>query len=75
MANNRLMDVNQLALTQVGWPNGEKLALTFVQIDLDQSEHKSLQVNASERKAWPNGIASLAKFPTCVHLRLRLAKA
>ena len=32
LANNRLMDVTQLALTWVGWPNGEKIALTCVQI-------------------------------------------
>ena len=32
LAKNRLMDVTQLALTWVGWPNGEKLALTCVQI-------------------------------------------
>ena len=32
LANNRLMDVAQLALTWVGWPNGEKRALTCVQI-------------------------------------------
>ena len=25
--------------------------------DLDQSERKSSQVNASARKAWPNGVA------------------
>ena len=32
-ANNKLMDVTQLSLTWVGWPNGgEKLALTCVQI-------------------------------------------
>ena len=31
-ANNRLMDVTQLALTWVGWLNVEKLALTCVQI-------------------------------------------
>ena len=29
---NRLMDASQLAMTWVGWPNGEKLALTCVQI-------------------------------------------
>ena len=28
LANKRLMDVTQLALTWVGWPNSEKLALT-----------------------------------------------
>jgi len=32
LANNRLMDVTQLALTWVGWPNGEKRASTCVQI-------------------------------------------
>ena len=32
LANNRLTDVTQLALTWVVWPNGEKLALTRVQI-------------------------------------------
>ena len=32
LADNRLIDVTQLALTWVGWPNGEKLALTCVQI-------------------------------------------
>ena len=32
LANNRLMDVTKLVLTWVGWPNGEKLALTCVQI-------------------------------------------
>ena len=56
------MDVTQLALTWVGWLNGEKLALTGV-----QSERKSSQVNASARKPWPNGVASRPKF-----LRLRV---
>ena len=51
------MDVTQLALTWVGWPNGEKLALTCMQFDLDQSEHKLSQVNASARKASPNRVA------------------
>ena len=32
LANIRLMDVTQLALTSAGWPNGEKLALTCMQI-------------------------------------------
>ena len=32
LQNNRLMDVTQLALTWVGWPNGEKLDVTCVQI-------------------------------------------
>ena len=43
------MHVTQLALTWVEWPNGEKLALTCVQIqDLDQSERKASQVNATQ---------------------------
>ena len=32
LANNPLIEVTQLALSWVGWPNGEKLALTCVQI-------------------------------------------
>ena len=43
--------------------------------DLDQSEHKSSQVNASARKAWPNGAASRPRFSTCVYLRLRLVRS
>ena len=38
-------------------------------------ERKSSQVNASARKAWPNGVTSRPKFSTCVYLRLRLARA
>ena len=59
LINDRLMDVTQLALTWLGWPNGEKLACKF---DLDQSERKSSEVNASARKAWPNGVTSRPKF-------------
>ena len=55
LANNRLMDITQPALTWVGWPNGVKLACKF---DLDQSERKTSQVNASARKPWPNEVAS-----------------
>ena len=47
LANNRLIDVTQLALTWVGWPNGEKLASTCVQI---WSRQKWAQVIASQRK-------------------------
>ena len=71
------MDVTQLALTWVGWSNGEKLALTWVQIWSRRkwAQCKSSQVNASARKAWPNGVASSPKFSTCVYLRVRLARA
>ena len=75
LANNRLMDVTQLALTWVGWPNGGKLALTCDKFDLDQSERKSSQVHASAHKPWPNGVASRPKFSTYVYLRVRLARA
>ena len=46
------MDVTQLALT---WLGRQMLKNLF---DLDQSERKSSQVNASARKAWPNGVTS-----------------
>ena len=62
------MNVTQLALTWVSWPNGEKLALTSCKFDLGQSERKSSQVNTSARKPWPNGVASRPKFSTCVNL-------
>ena len=52
--------------------NLHRLACKF---DLDQSEPKSSQVNASERKPWPNGVASRRKLKTWVYLRLRLARA
>ena len=52
--------------------NLRRLACKF---DLDQSERKSSQVNASARKSWPNGVASRGKFSTCGYLRLRLARA
>ena len=47
LANNRLMDVTQLALTWVGWQNNEKLALTCAQI--------------RSRPKWPQVIASQCK--------------
>ena len=59
------MAVTQLALTWVGWPNGETLLWLACKFDLDQSEHKSSQVNASARNAWPNGVASFQLASTC----------
>ena len=47
LATNTLMDVTQLALTWVGWPNGEKLASTCMQI---WSRPKWAQVIASQCK-------------------------
>ena len=52
--------------------NLRRLACKF---DLDQSEGKSSQVNASAHKPWPNGVASVPKFSTCVYLRCRLTRA
>ena len=46
LANNRLMDITQLALTLVRWPNCENLGRLACKFDLEQSEHKSLQVHA-----------------------------
>ena len=43
--------------------------------DFDQSDRKSSQVNASARKAWPNGVASRSKFSNCDYLRVRLTGA
>ena len=48
------MDVTELRLTWAGWPNSKKLAFKF---DLNKSECKSLEVNASAHKAWPNRVA------------------
>ena len=56
------MDVTQLALTWVGWPNGENLRRLACKFDLDQSVRKSSQVNASVREAWPNGVAGRPKI-------------
>ena len=41
------MTCDQLVLTCVGWPNGEKLAYEF---ELDQSQRKSSQISPSRRK-------------------------
>ena len=44
----------------------KKLFWLACKFDLDQSERKSSQVNASTRKLWPNGVASRPTFSTCV---------
>ena len=43
------MDVTQLALTWLGDQKVKNLRQLGCKFDLDQSEHKSLQVNASAR--------------------------
>ena len=66
------MDITQLVLFCGWWPNGEKLALTCVQI---WTRPKWTKVNASASEAWPNGVASRPKFSTLIYLRLRLTRA
>ena len=53
LADNRLIDVTKLALTWVGWPKGEKLASTCVDLranlistKVSASHFTSTQVNA-----------------------------
>ena len=46
-----------------------------LKFDLDQSDCKLSQVNASACKAWPNWVASRPRLSTGVYLRLRLARA
>ena len=66
--NNRL-----LVSTCAGWPNGKKnLRLLASKFELDQSQRKSSQVDAS---GWPNEMQFDRKFKTCVDLRVRLARA
>ena len=38
------MDVDQLALIWVGWPNGKNLRRLESKFDLDQNERKSTQI-------------------------------
>ena len=59
----------------LGGQTVKNLRLLARKFDLDQSERKSSQVNASARKAWPNEVASWPKSSTYVNLRLRLNRA
>ena len=58
------MHVTKLVLTWVGWPNVKNLRRLAFKFDLYQSERKSLQLNSSTCKAWPNGVASRPQFLT-----------
>ena len=62
LANDRLIDVTQLALIWVGWQTVKNLCRLACKFDLGQSERKSSQVNANAGKPWPNGVASRPKF-------------
>ena len=65
------LNLHWLGLGGQTMKNLRRLACKF---DLNQSEHKSWQVNASARKPRPNGVASRPMFSTCVYLRLRLPR-
>ena len=65
------MDVNG-GQTVKNLQNLRRLACKF---DLDQSEGKSSQVNASAHKDWPNGVASrlrLARASSFIYKKLKL---
>ena len=69
------MDVTHLRWLGLGGQTVKNLRRLACKFDLDQSERKSSQVNASARKPWSNGVASRGKLKTWVYLRLRLARA
>ena len=75
LANISLMDVTRLKLTWLDGQTARNVLRLACKFDLDQSERKSSQVHASTRKPWPNELASIPKFSTCVYLRLRLTRA
>ena len=59
LANNPLMDVTQLGWLELAGQTVKNLPWLACKFDLDQIERKSSQINASARKPWPNGVASL----------------
>ena len=71
------MDVTQLALTWVGWPNGEKLAsnlrTNLISTKVSASHRKSTQVHPSpgQTKSQVNKVFNLSQFasPFCQGLR------
>jgi len=65
----------QRTCVDLGWVVLTNLHWLLCKFDLDQSEHKSPQGNASACKAWPNRVASGPKFSTCVYLQVHLASA
>ena len=66
LANNRLMDVTQLALTWVVWPNSEKVALkNLISIKVSASHRKSTQVRASHGQTESQVDPSFQLASTC----------
>ena len=58
----------------MGGQTVKNLCLLALKFDLDQSERKSSQVNASERKSWPNGDASGRKLASPFGQGLKLTR-
>ena len=61
-----------ICMTCVGWPNGEKLTSTCVQI---WAQSKSMQAIKSQRKWTQVGGQTKRKLETCMNLRVYLARA
>ena len=59
------MDVTQLALTWVGWPNDEKLALTLIPTKVRASRRKSTQVHARPGQTESQVVPSFQLASTC----------
>ena len=70
------MDVTQLALTWVGWPNGEKLAVdlraNLISAKVSASHRKSTQVHANPGQTKSQVDPSLQLASTCVSVWPRL---
>ena len=58
------MDITQLEWTWIGWPNGEKLVLTWCKFECNQSDRKSSQANANAPKAGLNVNNQLVTYAT-----------
>ena len=69
LANNRLMDVTQLVLTPVGWPNSEKtcfdLRANLMSTKVSASHRKSTQVHTSPGQMESQVNPSLQRASTC----------
>ena len=66
--NNRLLAIN-LCRFALGGQTVKNLRLLASKFELDQSQRKSMQVDAS---GWPNETQGEGKSKTCVDLRVRL---
>ena len=69
--NNRLLAINLCRLA-LGGQTVKNLHLLASKFELDQSQHKYMQVVAS---GWPNEMQIERKSKTCINLRVCLARA